>query len=138
MYNNLQNEAQFLKKNEVYSNIGNSTSKQQEGQIIKNIDLVTLKTGTDKDVEDLKKAASGHTVKKVVDKLVQDINKEIVSILNTELQTTRAKNQSLKDIIGDSEAGLVKDLKDLKEQVNSLMPEEAPPHINTAGEHELL
>lgn len=114
MYNSLQNEAQFLKKNETYSNIGNSTSTQHESQIIKNIDLVTLKTGTDKDVEDLKKAASGYTVKKAVDKLVQNINKEIVSILNTELQTARTKIQSLKDIIGDSEAGLAKDLKDLR------------------------
>ncbi|MCM1002646.1 hypothetical protein [Wolbachia pipientis] len=55
MHNSLQNEAQFLQENEVYSNMGNSTSTQQEGQIVKNIDFVTLKTGTDKDVKDLKK-----------------------------------------------------------------------------------
>ncbi|MFL3876759.1 hypothetical protein [Wolbachia endosymbiont of Trichogramma kaykai] len=77
-------------------------------QLISALDLITLKTGTGKDIQDLKKAVSGGTVKKAIDELVNNINKQLIISLNTMLEKEQAKVKSLEDIIGDETQGLQK------------------------------
>ncbi|OCA06530.1 hypothetical protein [Wolbachia endosymbiont of Trichogramma pretiosum] len=77
-------------------------------QLISALDLITFKTGTSKDIQDLKKAVSGGTVKKAIDELANNINKQLIISLNTMLEKEQAKVKSLEDIIGDETQGLQK------------------------------
>lgn len=108
-------------------NEDNFTTGNKE-KLISALDLIILKTGTDKDIQDLGKTASGHTVKKAVDALVNNINEQLISGLNIMLGEEQAKVKSLEDIIDNDDAGLKKDLSELAGKVNSMLPEEAPTH----------
>ncbi|WP_341813357.1 hypothetical protein [Wolbachia endosymbiont (group B) of Germaria angustata] len=105
-------------------------SANNEEQLISALGLITLKTGTDKDIQDFKKAVSGDTVKKAVNQLVNNINEQLISSLNTKLREEQAKVVSLQDIIGNESKGLQKDLADLTAKLNNILPEEATPYYD--------
>ncbi|UPA55293.1 hypothetical protein MWH06_01130 [Wolbachia pipientis] len=88
-------------------NEDNFTAGNEE-KLISDLNLIKLKTGTDKDIQDLKKTVSGDTVKKAVDELVLNINTQLIGSLNTKLGEEQAKVKSLEDIIGNDDAGLKK------------------------------
>ncbi len=108
-------------------NEDNFTAGNEE-KLISDLNLIKLKTGTDKDIQDLKKTVSGDTVKKAVDELVLNINTQLIGSLNTKLGEEQAKVKSLEDIIGNDDAGLKKNLIELAGKVNNMLPEEAPTH----------
>ncbi|MBS9531459.1 MULTISPECIES: hypothetical protein [unclassified Wolbachia] len=103
-------------------------SANNEEQLISALGLVTLKTGTGKNIQDLKKAVSGDTVKKAFDELANNINEKFINKLNIMLKQEQDKVVSLQDIIGDTSKGLQKDLADLTAKLDSILPEEAPTH----------
>ncbi|WP_265022821.1 hypothetical protein [Wolbachia endosymbiont (group B) of Ischnura elegans] len=107
---------------------GDNVTDNSGKQLISALDLITLKTATGKDVKDLTRIVTGDTVKKAIDELANNINKQLIISLNTMLEKEQAKVKSLEDIIGDETQGLQKNLADLTAQVNNMLPEEAPPY----------
>lgn len=103
-------------------------SANNEKQLISALGLITLKTGSGKDIQDLKKAVSGATVKKAFDELANNINEKFIDKLNIMLKQEQDKVVSLQGVIVDKSKGLKKDLADLTAKLDSILPEEAPTH----------
>lgn len=105
-------------------------SANNEEQLISALGLITLKTGSGKDIQDFKKAVSGDTVRKAFDELANNINEQLITRLNTMLKEEQDKVASLQDIIGNKSKGLQKDLADLTAKLNDVLPEEVPPYYD--------
>ncbi len=105
-------------------------SANNEEQLISALGLITLKTGSGKDIQDFKKTVTGDTVKKAFDELANNINEQLINRLNSMLKEEQAKVVSLQDIIGNESKGLQKDLADLTAKLNDISPEETPPYYD--------
>ncbi|MGL9717124.1 MAG: hypothetical protein ACR5K9_00130 [Wolbachia sp.] len=73
-----------------------------------------------------------------IDTELRGFDNKSINQLSNALAEEKSRLDELVIKVDANYEGLTKDLNDLKQQVNDLIPEEAPPHINIAGEHELL
>ncbi|QJT94318.1 hypothetical protein HGO53_03215 [Wolbachia endosymbiont of Diaphorina citri] len=99
-------------------------------QLIRDLDFITIKGVSGSDITNLNQMVTGNTLKTTVDQLVNNINEQLISSLNTKLGEEQAKVVSLQEIIGNESKGLQKDLIDLAAKLNNMLPEEAPPYYD--------
>lgn len=91
--------------------------------------------GKDFTEQQLAKTIVGAHAQNAIDEMVDSINQNLISKLNTILTDEERKVTKLIQDVGNQESGLVKDLSDLKQALDDIAPPPAaPPLLHITGE----